>query len=296
MDYNKNVLVFCYFFPPNDGVGGRRWVKFCSQLIERGYDVTVVTPAPFTDVPSTWNNQVHPKLRMLFVQDEYPKVLLKPVNSFSRKIAYRLALSKVKRKYRGNYFDASCLMQKCINEKVIPYIKENNIKTIVVSGAPFAYFSDVVKIKDIFPGIKVVLDYRDLWTTSKYHFGGNVLQTQGKERFDAERQNEIQVLKRADKILTVSTDLYHGVLSLLPEAENKMFVLKNGFDPADGEIKEAVHAAGKRKKYILLISVRLIAEKRIIQNLPMPLTGLPGRITVLKYGFMEMAMRDLKEN
>jgi hypothetical protein len=42
-NYKKRVLLILYYWPPEGGVGVRRWLKFSKHLSELGWEVTVFT-------------------------------------------------------------------------------------------------------------------------------------------------------------------------------------------------------------------------------------------------------------
>lgn len=240
MEQYDHVLVFCYFFPPNDGVGGRRWVKFAGYLLQNNIKITIVTTEIYSRQQSSWKNDLHPSIHIIRLKDRYPRILFSKAESITDKLRYRFAISKIRKKYRGNIFDASSMMEDQINTVVVPYIEQNKIRTVIASGAPFSYFSYTANLKNKIPGLKVILDYRDLWTDSRYHFGGNVLKTQGQERFDIEKQMEEKALVAADRIFVVSRDLEMILSADRPSIKEKITVIPNGYDHRDGEINGTV--------------------------------------------------------
>ena len=40
---NKKILLITYYWPPSGGSGVQRWLYFANNLVEMGYDVTVMT-------------------------------------------------------------------------------------------------------------------------------------------------------------------------------------------------------------------------------------------------------------
>ena len=39
---NKKTLLLCWDFPPNDGIGGRRWAKMAKWLLKSGHEIHVI--------------------------------------------------------------------------------------------------------------------------------------------------------------------------------------------------------------------------------------------------------------
>ncbi len=236
MEQSKHLLIFSYYFPPNDGVGGRRWVKFAYYLAQAGYKITIVTTQVYSKELSFWKNDIHPSITILRMNDNYPSVVLNQPNGLIEKIKYKLAIREIKKKYKGNIYDVSSFTANSINGEIKNYILENKIKNIIVSGTPFSYFFYVCELANQIQGLNIMLDYRDLWTDSKYHYGQNVLNSQGIQRFDMERQMEKIALNTCNHIFVVSRDLKDILCKFRPEIHSKISILPNGFDTRDSEI------------------------------------------------------------
>ena len=240
MEQSKHLLVFSYYFPPNDGVGGRRWAKFAYYLAQKGYKITIVTTQVYSKETSFWVNDIHPKVEIIRLHDKYPDALLNPVNNLISKLKYRFSLAKVKRKTKGNMYDVSVFTQPEIDSRIREYIISNNIKNIIVSGTPFAYFYYITNLAQTIKGLNVILDYRDLWTDSKHHYGQNVRKTQGVERFSEEQRMEDSSLNKCQHVFVVSRDLKEILELNHPQIKNKITIIPNGFDVRDNEIEFSI--------------------------------------------------------
>ena len=40
---NNKILIITYYWPPSGGSGVQRWLNFSNNLVDMGYDVTVLT-------------------------------------------------------------------------------------------------------------------------------------------------------------------------------------------------------------------------------------------------------------
>ncbi len=247
MDQSKKLLIIGYYFPPNDGVGGRRWAKFSSLLAKKGVDVTVLTTRIYSHENSLWEKDIDSKVKIIRMDDGYPTSVLNNANSIGARIKYKLDITRLKKKYKGNIYDVSALTKTHIQFVVKKLVENKQCKNIIVSGAPFSYFTYVAELKKQFPEINLILDYRDLWTDSKYHFGGNVLATQGNDRFMYEQKNEQFALDTCDEIFAVSRDIQETLSRRNSNIASKTNVIPNGFDENDGFIAPAVSQNGKIK-------------------------------------------------
>ena len=68
------ILIICHSFPPNSGIGGRRWAKFAKELAHRGYTVHVIRNSTTARVrTSLWTNDVkNPNIIAHPLPDRYP--------------------------------------------------------------------------------------------------------------------------------------------------------------------------------------------------------------------------------
>ena len=65
--YKKRVLIILYYWPPEGGVGVRRWLKFTYHLIELGWDITIFTANKkyFINYDTSLLKEIHPKLKII---------------------------------------------------------------------------------------------------------------------------------------------------------------------------------------------------------------------------------------
>ena len=66
---NNKILIITYYWPPSGGSGVQRWLNFSNNLVDMGYDVTVLT-AEFPNYPLTdqsLNNYINPLIKILKV-------------------------------------------------------------------------------------------------------------------------------------------------------------------------------------------------------------------------------------
>ena len=102
----KKLLIICYVYPPDKGVGGRRWSKFAKQLAKDGNKVFVITATP--DEKGNFSTQDIDGVRVKRLKSPYPKILryMKKMNLW-HKIKYRLAWRYYENTRKGNIYDPS---------------------------------------------------------------------------------------------------------------------------------------------------------------------------------------------
>lgn len=99
---------------------------------------------------------------------------------------------------------------------LIKHIKEQSIRCIVLTAPPFGVFNLVKPLKQIIPGLKVILDYRDPWNLWKK---GNA----------AVMHKEKASLKLADKVITTNKPLADALAAEFDIDRVKFEVISNGY-------------------------------------------------------------------
>lgn len=101
-------------------------------------------------------------------------------------------------------------------------IISKKIDIIILSGPPFSLFYLVKRIKNRFPKIKIILDYRDGWTTrieNKIYYPLKYYMQQFHEKI---------ILQKSDFILCATNTIYKNV-KLLTKNSRKVILLTNGY-------------------------------------------------------------------
>ncbi len=188
---NKNILLACFDFPPNQGIGGRRWAKFAYQLAEFGYNVHVIKAEPLGgNKSSAWTKDVdHKNIHTYSLARNYPEIISNPGKSILSKIQYKFQLQKLKSKYRGTIYDRALGWEKAFSSKAKELIKEFNIENVLATGAPFNLVYYTAKLKTEFPKLNVIVDYRDPWITAKNYGMSGLEET--RMNYELEKQSSV---------------------------------------------------------------------------------------------------------
>jgi len=70
----KNLLIINYAFPPNEGVGGRRWAKFSKYLKNHNVNIRVINAKKQNNKLSNWVNDVN-GINVISLNTSYPHIL-----------------------------------------------------------------------------------------------------------------------------------------------------------------------------------------------------------------------------
>lgn len=228
------LLIISHYFPPVPGVGGRRWAKFVKYLSRKdGVSIHVISAQnTVKDVVSSFEKELKgANFKHIVLPSNYPAYLeflefRKP--SLIGKIMFRIQLFFLKKKVQGNYWDFSVLWKTHFDKTIPNIIRSNKINKLIVSGPPYRYIQYAVGLKSDFPDLEVILDYRDPWNDFNDPFPIS------DERHSYERALESEMLKKVDKIITVSEFQKALILKNQPEA-SPIAVIPNGYDLEDYE-------------------------------------------------------------
>ncbi len=243
------VLIISHYFPPVPGVGGRRWAKFVKYLSRiDGVQLDVISAKnTVKDVASSFEKELKgANFNHTILPSNYPSHLeflefSKP--SLWGKIMFRVQLRSLKKRVKGNYWDFSVLWGQHF-EKTIPNLIQNRgIQKIIVSGPPYRYVENVVGLKNSFPQLEIILDYRDPWNDFNDPYPIS------EDRHIYERALEKEMLMKVDKIITVSEFQKKLILQNQPQA-SPVFVVPNGFDREDYQTDFRPQATSDKIRFV----------------------------------------------
>jgi hypothetical protein len=140
---NNKILIITYYWPPSGGSGVQRWLNFSNNLVDMGYDVTVLT-AKFPNYPLTdqsLNNYINPLIKILKVPVFEPAKFFKSKKNNSDNIEGNGMINYLKLFIRANLFFPDSRMF-WINDVVniaSSFINNNNINYIFNLYSTFRY-------------------------------------------------------------------------------------------------------------------------------------------------------------
>jgi hypothetical protein len=223
----KHIILVNYDFPPNKGIGGRRWGKLAKEFAEQDCIVHVVKADALSDTEkSVWSEEVNNK--NIFVHSLpriYPQILLTQPTNFFEKLQYRKALNSVKKNFKGTPYDISLGWEKHLVPKLNDLAKKHPIAWVFATGAPWDMLRVVAEWKKEHPSIKYWADFRDPWLNAR-NYGMPFLSPEKKK----EEENKAQsVLKNATVLSTPAMQIleHFSSLNLIDSTNNKFFHLKH---------------------------------------------------------------------
>jgi glycosyltransferase involved in cell wall biosynthesis len=244
----NKVLIVTYYWPPSGGAGVQRWLKFAKYLPEFGWEPIILTVDPkyaaypvidFSlkdELPSDLVVHTTPATDWFSIYKKDKSKI--PAAGFANNVDNTLK-GKLLRFTRGNLFipDPRKGWNKYAFKKASELIETEGIKHIITTSPPHSTQLTGLKIKKKYPEIKWIADLRDPWTDIYYY--KQFYPTFLSKLIDA--NYEKQVLKNADKIITVGASLKDTFSLKVKGIENKIEVITNGYDEDDFKGIESVN-------------------------------------------------------
>lgn len=228
---NTKVLIISHTFPPEPGIGGRRWAKFAKYLHLAGVEVYVLTRKHSTiGTESLWTRDVSGiKDRVFTYRAPYPNALWKTDLNLIDKLKYKVSLRLVSALAKGNPYDRTVFAQNELMDLVERITEEYGIGNVIASGPPFGILYYTALLKRRGAHFKLIADFRDGWTWDK-RFGISIISEQ-RRRLEQERLRF--VVESADAVITPAEFHLANLRALYPSAAEKMSIVPHGFDPED---------------------------------------------------------------
>ena len=236
----NKVLILTYYWPPSGGAGVQRWLKFAKYLPQSGWEPIIVTvdqnyaAYPVTDeslaeeLTSSMKVYKTPAVDYFSI---YKKDKTKiPTAGFANSIDNSLS-GKIQRFIRGNFFipDPRKGWNRFAFKKACEIIEAEEINYVITTSPPHSTQLIGLKIKKKYPGIKWLADLRDPWTDIYYY--DQFYPTFISKKIDLGFERE--VLRKADRIITIGSSLKKIFSSKLPGITGKIDVITNGYDDED---------------------------------------------------------------
>lgn len=235
----KKALIITYYWPPAGGPGVQRWLKFSKYLPEYGIEPVVFKPKnpsyPTSD--RSLLNEIPYDLEIIEKSIFEPYTL---AQLFSKKDTKSLSKGIIKSKekqsrlqrlmlyIRGNFFipDARKFWIKPSVKTISKIIDSQEIDCVITTGPPHSLHLIGHKLKNKFPQLHWIADFRDPWTNIGYHKDLKLSESSAQKHFDLEKE----ILNSADDILVTSFETKNEFEAKTPKP---IHLITNGFDEAD---------------------------------------------------------------
>ncbi len=252
----KDILVLCYSFPPNPGVGGRRWAKFAKFLSRKNYRLHVVSNLNTSSGISEWIGDVQAPNIINYTQNVfYPEVYISNPKTLIEKLQYRFWLFFFKIFSKGTFYDRSFFWKKTVLKDVKKIIIENEIKNVVVSGPPFRLFYFMAILKKEIGNINLIIDFRDPWTDNTSFLGFDSLSD---KRMAFEKMMEQEVVTQANHVISANDYLTEIFKVKYPAMAQKFSTIINGYDSDENPV--STNSAAKNDSITFVLAGTLYPD------------------------------------
>jgi len=249
----KKILFICYFFPPAGGAGVQRVSKFIKYLERFGWQSFIICP----------EEDVYLVRDDTLLEDIAKNISVNRIKFFE----VFLKLSKVSWKLYNFFTKWFCIpddkktFMKEAHKRACNLIKKEKIKILFTTSFPCSTHLVGLRLKDNFPNLKWIADFRDEWSETKEKFPTSW-------HYKKNKNLEKEVLKKADKIITVSEPLKGVFINDFPEIKNlktRFRVITNGFDLEDFE-KVFERTTAKNNKDFTISYIGTVYNKQSPEN------------------------------
>lgn len=243
----KKVLILTYYWPPSGGAGVQRWLKFVKYLRDFGWEPVVYTAlnGEMPVVDESLQKDVPQNITVLKTPIWEPYSIYKKfigrkkddkINaSFLSENKKTGVTEKISVWIRGNFFipDARKFWIKPSIKYLSDYIEKNDIQHVISSGPPHSMHLIALGLKQKFPKLKWVADFRDPWTNIDFYEKLMLSPAADKKH----HEQELSVLINADSVLSIGITMSDEFKDMYSKAGgkdlNKFKVITNGYDNDD---------------------------------------------------------------
>lgn len=222
----------------------QRWLQFSKHLPKFGLQPIVYKPQnpsyPIKDASLDASQKVRVIEKSIFEPYALAEVLSK---SNSKTISSGIIKSKKKQSWkermmlyiRGNFFipDARMLWVKPSISFLKDYIQNHEIETIITTGPPHSLHLIGSGLKEIYPELQWIADFRDPWTTIGYHSALKLTEKSKQKHLSLENY----VLNSADQLVVTS---FQTKAEFEQKTKTPIEVITNGYEEisVDAELSE----------------------------------------------------------
>ncbi|MDG6220373.1 MAG: glycosyltransferase family 4 protein [Candidatus Thermoplasmatota archaeon] len=209
----KRVLMVAYHFPPLDGGGIHRTIKFAKYLPTYGWEPHIITAhlrnAQEKDVrPKELPDDVH--IHRAFAPNQF-------IPGKFNKTSYLLLRP-----------EPTILWKQSVLKLSTELARKQKFSVVYTTSGPHSAHLIGIQIKKK-TGLSLVADFRDPWTQRV------VYDYPSKLHYDLDLRWEKKVAKEADILIHNTETLRNNFIKLHPNAADKSVVIPNGYDPEDFE-------------------------------------------------------------
>jgi hypothetical protein len=231
----RKVLIIAYAFPPDYGIGARRWAKLSKYLSKAGCDVQIISfKKSGNKKKSPWSDDVKGltgKIDRLSFKPPY-YIFDSEANTILKKVRYHFSRLYRSWTWKGYLYDSLFTANKQIEDKLKEYYNKG-YRNIIATGAPFYLCYYVSKFAVKHPEVNVISDFRDPWTWGT----GYGYPMMSNKRKLAEQKIEKETIYRSSYVTCPTQKMKDDIVERYPEYADKIKLLQHFLDMDDIEMK-----------------------------------------------------------
>jgi len=230
----KKVLIISFSFPPSSNIGARRPFGFAKYLPKFGWEPIVLTP----ELPGRSIGKIK------VIETDYKDVIsfykskfgLDPQKGLQEQFGIDSSKNQNHPTWKGKFIelvkgiitypDANKGWYNFALKEAYKFLDTEKVDLIISTAPPIVTHLIASKLKNKYK-IPWIADFRDLWSQDTLYV------EKSKVRQYAEKKLELLTLKSSDAIITVCEPHAEQLKILHSSLREKIFVITNGFDPAD---------------------------------------------------------------
>ena len=242
------TLLISYLFPPTGGVGVQRAVSYAKYLPRTGCEVSVLAaknastalrdPGLLATIPKqvriyrTLTPELPYDLRQK-LWGRFESSESKPATNAAASTAPAPASPSLKSFVRTRIQRLLCpdpqvFWRWTAISQGAEIIRKEGIRTILVTAPPFSAFRIGIELKEQFPGVRLISEFRDEWLGYYIKIDPNA----DAYRRRVAAQLERETISHSDYIVTVTPSWVEAIHSRYPDQPAEKFLcVPNGYDP-----------------------------------------------------------------
>lgn len=251
----RRILILSYTFPPEGGIGGRRWAKFAKYLQRAGVDVSVIAANTGRKQDSPWTTDIE-GLKVKRFRSAYPTVLGTSPGTFFDKLQYRWSLFVARQRSKGSPYDKAIGDRKHMTVLFEAEMHTFQPHVVIATGAPFLLLSFIAEMRSMYPSSLFIADFRDPWTWGET-FGYRSLSSR---RLAFELRMEAKVIEAFNVITSPWPSMIDHLKLAYPKSLDKFHLLSHAYDTDDLPPMTSVPQIGKRNRKRIIYGGSLYAQ------------------------------------
>ena len=235
------AILVNYDFPPNEGIGGRRW-GFLANELSKHFELIVIKAEPKSKEKISSQIPIDTGIEVISLPRTYPEVLIAEVKTLGQKLRYQAAIRFLKLTHKGTIYDQSIGWEKNLIHQISQIHQQKQIDWIFATGAPFNMLYHIAQWKSKHPGVKYWVDFRDPWLNAQNYGMPHLSETRKKQ----ENNKALSVLKHAEVVSTPAFPIFHEFKDILSKLEKPpvIYELKHFYVGNEYQAIQPIESAG----------------------------------------------------